>query len=288
MGGRLTGDDVALRRLAGDDADLLLDWAHREGWAYDRRDVDRFLDLGGGYVAEGDGDPVGVLTASVYGPVAWVGNVIVPPERRNQGIGQATLEAALDDLEDRGVETVRLYAVGGAVSLYERVGFQAEGSALSLAGRGRPGDAGLPRVGPGDLDELVASDEEVFGASREELLADLTRSDRDAGVVYREDGQVRGYAFVKGGDEVAELGPAVGPGDRGEAGVAEALVESALALAGDRPVEAGVRGAHPLARGLLAARGFEEAFAATAMRWGRDAHEGEPGRVLAVGGMAKG
>jgi GNAT superfamily N-acetyltransferase len=284
----VSGDDVAVRRMGPDDADALLEWAHGEGWAYDWRDVERFLGLGGGYVAEADGEAVGILTASVYGPLAWVGNVIVPPERRNRGIGGATLEAALADLEDRGVETVRLYAVGGAVSLYQRVGFEAQGNAVSLAGRGRPGEPGLPRVGAGDLDEVAAFDEAVFGASREPLLADLVASDRDEGVVYREDGEVRGYAFVKGGDEVAEIGPAVGPGDPRESGVAEGLVESALALAGDRPVEVGVRGAHPLARALFTARGFEEAFPATAMRWGRDAHGGEPERVVAVGGMGKG
>lgn len=289
MGG-LSPDDVAVRRMEPGDGDVLLDWAHREGWAYDARDVDRFLELGGGYVAEAGGEAVGVLTASTYGPVAWIGNVIVPPEHRNQGVGGATLEAALGDLATRGVETARLYAVDGAVSLYQRAGFVEEGRAWSLVGEGLPGSPDLPRAEPRDLDDLVAFDEAAFGASRRPLLASLLEAEADEGVLLRDeggDGAVRGYAFVKGGDEVAELGPAVTPpGDDGEA--AARLAEAALRIAGDQVVEAGVRSENPLAREVLEERGFEEAFPATTMRWGADAHGGEPERWLAVGGMAKG
>lgn len=289
MGG-LSPDDVAVRRMEPGDGDVLLDWAHREGWAYDARDVDRFLELGGGYVAEAGGEPVGILTASTYGPVAWIGNVIVPPMHRNRGLGGATLEAALGDLEARGVETARLYAVDGAVSLYERAGFVEEGQAWSLVGEGLPGSPDLPRAEPGDLDDLVAFDEAAFGASRRPLLAALVEADE--GVVLRGeggDGAVRGYAFVKGGDEVAELGPAVAPpGDDGPETASRRLAEAALRLAGDQVVEAGVRSENPEARQVLEERGFEEAFPATTMRWGADAHGGEPGRWLAVGGMAKG
>lgn len=285
MGG-LTPDDVDVRRMRAGDGDVLLEWARDEGWAYDRRDVERFLDLGGGYVAEAGGDPVGILTASTYGPVAWIGNVIVPPELRNQGLGGATLEAALEDLQARGVETARLYAVDGAVSLYERAGFVEEGQAWSLVGSGEPGTPDLPRVTGDDLADLVAFDEAAFGASREPLLSSLVEAEADAGVLLREGGVLRGYAFVKGGEEVAELGPAVAPPD--DAAAVRELVEAALRLAGDATVEAGVRSEHPLAREVLEEMGFEEAFPATTMRWGRDAHGGEPGRWLAVGGMAKG
>lgn len=285
MGG-LGPDDLSVRRLTEEDLDLLLELARGEGWGYDRADGERFLRLGGGYVAEAGGRPVGCLTASVYRRLAWVGNVVVEEELRGRGLGERMLEGALADLEDRGVETVRLYALGEAVSLYERVGFEAEGEAASLAGRGLPEPPGLEPATEEDVDELAAFDEAAFGASRRDLIATLAASDRDRGLVVRDGGRVRGYAFVKGGDQVAELGPAAA--DPGEPAIVEALVRHARRLAGDRRLEVGVRSENPEPRRLLEEAGFEEAFPATTMRWGADAHGGEPRRWLAVGGMAKG
>ncbi len=280
----------AVRPMEAGDVPYAVDLSRSEGWDFSTGDFHRLLRLGGGRVVLVDGERAGFLTSTVYGPVAWVGNVIVDPDHRNRGLGTTLMEATLDHLSSRGVETVRLYAVLRARSLYERVGFQAEGVAASLHGRGASGDPldhGVEPLREEDLEEVARWDRARFGADRHRLLAALLEDHPDAGFLLRgDDGSLRGFVVVKPDEDAAEVGPAVVR--RGDVEAVERLLDAGLAAVGEHTCEVGVRGEATHARMHLEARGFQEAFPAVTMRWGRDAHGGMPEAQVAVAGLEKG
>lgn len=61
----------------------------------------------------------------IVGPQrAWLGNIILEPSMRNQGLGRAVLEHWLRWVDRHGLETgLNVYRDNPAVRLYERLGF---------------------------------------------------------------------------------------------------------------------------------------------------------------------
>jgi predicted N-acetyltransferase YhbS len=78
------------------------------------------------FVAECDGQVVGVAMAISFGRTAWIGNVVVAPDFRRRGLGMALTRAACAAAQEQA-ETVLLLALGDARRIYERVGFVDDG-----------------------------------------------------------------------------------------------------------------------------------------------------------------
>lgn len=78
------------------------------------------------WVAEANGELVGVLIAEAVGRTGWVIDLGVLRERRNRGIGRALLLRSLTDLKQRGLTRAALgvdsQSPTGATRLYESVG----------------------------------------------------------------------------------------------------------------------------------------------------------------------
>src|SRR2546421_599898 len=73
----------------------------------------RFLrarELGEVFVAGIDGEPVGASACIAFAGTGWIGAVGVVPEARNQGIGAALTEVAVDWLRQAGADPVLLQA----------------------------------------------------------------------------------------------------------------------------------------------------------------------------------
>ena len=89
------------------------------------------FDAAGMFIAELDGEPVGMVNAYVdklreekKGFIRMLG---VVPEYRRRGIGRALAEKAVESLKERGMETVEASAVMGkpeAIRLWESMGFK--------------------------------------------------------------------------------------------------------------------------------------------------------------------
>jgi len=89
------------------------------------------FDAAGMFIAELDGEPVGMVNAYVdklreekKGFIRMLG---VVPEYRRRGIGRALAEKAVESLKERGIETVEATAVMGkpeAIRLWESMGFK--------------------------------------------------------------------------------------------------------------------------------------------------------------------
>lgn len=127
------------------------------------------------FVAARDGELLGASGCASFGASGWIGAVAVVPEARRTGLGHALTEAAVTWLRDSGVATIHLYATEMGRSIYQRLGFVAEGTCVSLGGSRRRSrrSPGVRAARPGDLAAALALDREATGEDRTGLLTAL-------------------------------------------------------------------------------------------------------------------
>lgn len=233
-----------------------------EGWGFAPRELARLLATGPGLsvAARERGRLQGLVMVTRHGDLAWIGNVLVVPEARGKGVGEAMVAEALGRIRAAGIPTTKLCSVLPAITLYERLGFRHEGPVLTFSAfHDRPTHrpAGAEVLLPDDLEELAALDQRAFGADRTALLRQLLRDHPDTGVGVRREERLAGYAFLKPGDAGSEVGPVVlGAPDRA---LGAMLLDGALGfrLRGEAArVECTVPAGHPFMRALLEERGL--------------------------------
>jgi GNAT superfamily N-acetyltransferase len=212
------------------------------------------------FVADLDGELVGVAAGAHFGASGWVGGVAVAPERRRAGLGGALTEAVVAHLRDRQAGTVLLLATELGRPVYERIGFVAEAEYVTLAGPPAPGRAGLAggvRVGrAGDRVAVLELDQAATGEDRRRLLGALW----PAGGLVAGGGVVRGYHLAspwRGGGATVAADPEAGLALLQAVRQADAEEVSVSLPAGNRP---GVL--------ALAAAGFQERSRTTRMHLG--------------------
>lgn len=279
-----------IRRLRERDVDAAIALTDLEGWGYTRADFRRLRALSprGCFVAEEGGTVVGVLTTTPYERLAFLGAVIVRPDRRGRGVGRAMMEAALHHLDESGIETVRLYAYLNQVGFYASLGFRPEDRVVRWTGGPRPVRPGA-RVRPvrrSDLETVVAFDRRYFGASRARLLSRLASESPDTFLVAPSDDGIAGYAVEMRTGDACEIGPWVlDPSWRtGPRELLGALMQAAPATtySFSGPTRNPRLGA--FARRL----GYHVVFRTLQMARGRGAHTGRPEGRWGVAGLEKG
>jgi ribosomal protein S18 acetylase RimI-like enzyme len=161
-------------------------------------------------VTDGSGALAAVGSGIVYGPIGFVGNMIVAEPHRRQGLGTAVLTEITDYLEDAGCRRLELNATEEGRLLYERHGFATVGtSATANIDREVPlvGDNGA-RVRPAaeaDAEAMIAYDRPRFGGDRRPLLQ-LLHADPAAQLLIAEDGgEIVGYACLR--SDPPRIGP---------------------------------------------------------------------------------
>jgi predicted N-acetyltransferase YhbS len=232
----------------------------------------RFLrarELGEVFVADIDGEPIGASACIAFNGTGWIGAVGVVPEARNQGIGGALTDVAVEWLRQAGADPVLLQATALGRPVYERLGFVAEGEYVMLSGPALPHDLERPRgvrAGrPSDLDAVLALDRRASGEDR----ADLLRAVWPGGaLVAVDDDRLLGFHATSG----AGPGGAIVATDL-ESGIA--LIDGARGLFAPGDHMAPVPHANRAARRALRERGYREATRTTRMRLGSpvDWHE---------------
>jgi len=163
-------------------------------------------------VVAGRGDSVAAVGSGIaYGPLGFVGNMVVAESHRRRGIGSAVLTAISSSLEAAGCQRLELNATSEGRPLYERHGFATIGtSATATVGRAvalAPDPAVAVRrvVAEQDVAVLVAYDRPRFGGDRRPLL-ELLSADRAARLLVAENGgQVAGYACLR--SDPPRIGP---------------------------------------------------------------------------------
>jgi ribosomal protein S18 acetylase RimI-like enzyme len=148
----------------------LLDLAKREGWISGRREFEFLLNSypQGCLVWQESGAVLGYLTSIRYGKSGWIGNLLVHPGARRQGVGRGLMERAVAALLKSGVETVWLTASQQGAGLYQKIGFVPIDSVQRWSGKGAPNQQQAPH--PLEIEFVRAVDRVGWGDRRETLL----------------------------------------------------------------------------------------------------------------------
>ncbi len=206
------------------------------GWNQTRADWERFLatEPDGCFIAEWNGVPVGTATTTVYSPaLAWIGMVLVHPEWRRRGVGQALLNHCLGYLHGRSIRCIKLDATPAGAPVYAALGFRPE---RTLARWERApgkvqgtGDGIKPRPWhQADTDPMLALDAGAFGADRARVLRALLAA--EARVEVAAVGRERlGFGVLRAGARARYLGPVVASSPAAGLAVVAALVKFACA-----------------------------------------------------------
>lgn len=259
------------------------------GWNQAPADWRRLLALEpeGCFVAEWEGRPAGTATTTRHGEgLAWIGMVLVHPDRRRHGIGRALLHRCIAHLDAVGCRCIKLDATPAGKPLYESLGFRDE---WSLA-RWERAPSGLPAVDRGealpfceaDRASLLALDEAVFGVSRRRLIEGLLADSKT--LVARKEGRVVAYGMLRPGSRACYLGPVVA----GETGAWQALAGALVAGAREKPVYWDIPDAAVEAVAFAGRLHFSQQRPLTRMFRGANPRPGDPARQPGIADPATG
>lgn len=176
----------------------------------------------------------GVGSGIVYGPLGFIGNMIVAESHRRRGVGSAILDAVAAFLEGSGCTRLELNATSAGRPLYERHEFRSLGrSATARIPRdtdlARDPNVAVRRASGADLDALAAYDLPRFGADRRVLLAILLGAPDVRTLVAEAEGSIAGYACVR--TDESRIGPILAEEPR----IAATLLRDAFALVPNAP-----------------------------------------------------
>ncbi len=281
--------DTALdiRPLRETDLDFALALTESVGWGYTREDLAELhaYQPEGCLVATEDGAPVGMLTTVAYGPVGWIGNVVTEEAVRGRGFGAALVDAAVDYLRGVGVESVLLYAYQETVAFYAKLGFETQGEAVRVLGRGTARGGSPALAEDGDLDAVLRMDREAMGYPRDLVLKDLWSRYREAFHVAREGEEVVAYAVGPRGEGEGEIGPWICAPNA--AADCEGLLDAVLAAVGETEVSMTIPAQNVAALEAVEARGFGDVYRVVLMAHG-EPPVGRDEMVFAMGSLQKG
>jgi len=239
----------------------------------------------GCYKAYSNGALLGtVTTISFENSVAWIGMMLVHPDRRRQGIGKRLMHAAIDYLKSTGVKSIGLDATPAGRPLYEQLGFEvsapwqrwqrgnAQDSSPSLE---VPATGVQPDQRP-QWNNCSEMDRRAFGVDRWQWLEQLAMQS----AVVASPG---GFGLLRPGRVAAYLGPVVAQ----DLPSAELIVGSLLETA--PPVCMWDVPPHNAAAEALAAKlGFTPIRTLYRMWLGEPGPVGQPANIFAISDPATG
>lgn len=247
---------LSIRPFSDRDIGFAVAQALREGWDCPESVFATLAahDPQGCFIAEIDGRRVGMITSTCYARSAWLGNLIVSPECRRQGIGERLMRHAIDRLEAGGIKTFRLEADPMGVGIYTRLGFIAQFESPRFS-KEPPHDAAsssAERIDAADWEAVRAFDALCFGDDRSAMLRAFMKTAR-ATYCVRLNGRVEGFAMALPAAKGVRLGPLVARSPE----VAAYLVDALMAEYKDAPIITAVPGLNAAAVSLFESRGLD-------------------------------
>ncbi|WP_158897139.1 MULTISPECIES: GNAT family N-acetyltransferase [unclassified Pseudomonas] len=198
-----------------------LRWPHREAdWALVQRTAD-------GFVAEHEGQLVGIAFACHQGNFSSIGLVIVSDEQQGKGIGRRLRQLCLDATAPR---TPILNATEVGAPLYASLGFatfdhiqQHQGCLASAPAAPVLAESHCRRLAPADYPQAIALANAASGLQRDRLLDELLPEALQVMGLERA-GELRGLALLRRFGRGLVIGPVVAP----DAEAAKALIAPLL------------------------------------------------------------
>jgi GNAT superfamily N-acetyltransferase len=145
--------------------------------------------------------PIGYGNLFIFGTAAWVGNVVVAPENRRQGLGTRLTRHLITLGRGEGAKTFYLVATELGKPIYRKLGFTTEGDYRFL-GTGPEnlvyGESSFLRpISEEDLPTILEMDTVITGEKRGTMLA---RHLKDAWVAEDRFHKLRGFFLPSLGD----------------------------------------------------------------------------------------
>jgi predicted N-acetyltransferase YhbS len=215
-------------------------------------------------VAVAEGRVVASGTATVAGPVGWIGGIVVAEEHRGRGLGRAMTEELIGRLRAAGCETISLEATDAGRPMYERMGFRLETwyhqlQADHVDRTAEPPDgASIRPLVPTDMPAVFRLDREATAEDRSAALSVMAGTD---GWVLEREGSIAGFLLP------AERAYGAIVAARFEDGVFLLDLHRAVVPEGAH-VRAGIPHEHEAAWRELLARGWVETWRAPRMLLG--------------------
>jgi GNAT superfamily N-acetyltransferase len=208
---------IEIRLLNESDIPAAMKLKESAGWNQTENDWRCLLSLEpqGCFAASLDHELVGTTTTTTYGDeLAWIGMVLVHPEKRRLGIATKLLRTALDYLQQK-VVTIKLDATLAGKPVYERLGFRVEGliERWCAVGKSPANEGDVESVVTLDRNtrgELFTLDRQAFDADRSKLIQTLIENSSVPVALARAgDGSLIGYALARSGSNAEYVGPVV-------------------------------------------------------------------------------
>jgi GNAT superfamily N-acetyltransferase len=254
------------------------------GWNQTAADWERFLAAtpNGCFVMEDADKIVGTsATISYEDKFAWIGMVLVDPDKRNRGIGTTLLQRAVEYLDGAGIPTLKLDATPAGKPLYEKMGFVTEYEidrwVLKRSISNKPMTPDEITTADGML-EVLAFDRQAFGADRSELLRSYTERAPDLTIVAQKEGKLSGYAFGRRGLFADHMGAWMTRDDK----TAQTLLSQFLQRSSRDTIIVDALKSSRIAGELLRVSGFSPVRLLTRMYRGPNLHPGKPETLCAV------
>ncbi len=261
-----------------------------EGWVSENhKTMEGFFshDPAGCLVAELDGKQVGIGVATSYGHCGFIGELIVRPDSRGQGVGAALLNHACAYLRQHGAYTIYLDGVVKAVGLYKRNGFRKVCRSLRFSGKvDGKASSGVRSIREKDLPSIFELDCRHFGADRSFFLRRRWILYPELSKLLVDEGRVTGYILGRRGEGWMAVGPWVVEESEPHP---EWLLEAQAVTSGNQAFSIGMLESNQRALAIIQSYGFvERADSPWRMALGPDDHLGAAIECLAVGTAAKG
>lgn len=205
---------VQLRRMELSHMDGLMRLKNAEGWNQLEKDWSLLISYreNANFVAVLGDRIVGSVTALNYaGAVAWIGMMLVDKDYRGRGIGRALMLEAMEELD--ACTSIKLDATPAGRPLYLKLGFQDEYSLYRMTNPSAPEISPEdPSIEPRkmqvtDLPEVMAFDQQVFGADRGDLIGWLYESSPELARIIRIKDRLTGFCLGRPGKNFIQIGP---------------------------------------------------------------------------------
>ena len=278
-----------IRVITEDDYSFFQELINLVGWGLDRDDFIRMITSSpkGCFIATIGGEKVGVVVTTSYGKVAWLGNLIVKPDYRGHGVGASLMVHAIDYLNQRGVDSIRLDGVPKAIPLYNRLGFKDEYWSQRYIGKSTSHKTTLSSpMKEKDLESIYSLDLRYFKLDRKNLLKRKFEHNSECCFTSKKGNELVGYIMGKFDGDTIRVGPWIcNPSYLYHA---EELLLSLMSVYPRKKVWIGCPAGNKSASGILSKHGFNSLPSSLRMCKGDCKHREDVMGIFGLGGPDKG